>query len=297
MPELPEVERLRRSLEPGVLGRTVTRVTIHRRDVVVGPNDPPGGFSRQRAAVRPSRLSPRLLLLGSVITTLARRGKQLAILGEPESPAIVVHLGMTGQLRLLPPGARLDTPDHVHLTWRFDDGSRLCFRDPRRFGGIWALASQAELDTRWRALGPDAIDIQAPALAEALRDARTSLKAALLDQTRLAGLGNIYADEAAFEAGLAPARPAGSLTPAETDRLASAIRLVLSRALKAGGSTLRDYRDAQGRPGSAQLVHAVYGRAGLPCVRCGSTLLGSVLAQRATVWCPNCQPHKPKAPR
>ncbi|TVQ62093.1 MAG: bifunctional DNA-formamidopyrimidine glycosylase/DNA-(apurinic or apyrimidinic site) lyase [Phycisphaerales bacterium] len=290
MPELPEVERVRATLEPGLVGRTVASVAVHRRDVVVAPGDPPGGFSRQRSAQppRPVRLDRSLLLRGERITGVLRRGKQLAIVSETR--AVVVHLGMTGQLRLLAPGVRLTPAGHVHVRWTLADASALLFRDPRRFGGVWALTGRAELAARWGELGPDAIGITPDELASAFAGVRASLKVALLDQRRLAGLGNIYADEAAFDARLHPARLAGSLSGAEVARLASSIRGTLTRALAAGGSTLRDYADAEGRSGRAQLEHRVYGRAGQACRRCRGVLASGVLAQRTTVWCPRCQP-------
>ncbi len=292
MPELPEVERVRASLEPGLVGRTVVSVAVDRRDVVVGPGDPPAGFSRQRGAGarRPVRLDPAWLLRGERVAGVLRRGKQLAIVSDAR--AVVVHLGMTGQLRLITDGGGAGpTPaGHVHVRWTLDNGSRVLFRDPRRFGGVWALTSRAELEDRWSELGPDAIGISSTELKAAFTGVRASLKAAMLDQRRLAGLGNIYADEAAFAARLHPARPAGSLTDAELRRLAAAIRQTLARALAAGGSTLRDYADAEGRPGSAQLRHKVYGRAGRSCRRCRGVLTSATLAQRTTVWCPECQP-------
>jgi formamidopyrimidine-DNA glycosylase len=284
MPELPEVESVRRSLEPCLTGRGVTRVECRRRDVVVAPGDPPGGFSRHRGHARPVPIVPGMLLEGRTIRGLDRRGKQLALLTD-SGPALIVHLGMTGRLEHTTGG---DDPPHTHLVWVLDDGSRLRFADPRRFGLVRiAPAGPAPL---WAELGPDALTIGARTLHGAVCRSRRAIKAILLDQAVLAGVGNIYADEALHASGVHPARPGASLDAAETGRLAREIRGVLGRAVRAGGSTVRDYRDGAGRPGSYQHRHRVYGRGGLACVSCGGVLEQGTIAQRTTVWCPRCQP-------
>lgn len=288
MPELPEVERIRQSLAPGLVGRRVVGATLHRRDVLVVPGDPPGGFSRQRSeSAKPRRYSSKHLLVGTTVVDVLRHGKELAIIGD--GPVLLVRLGMTGQLVLLGPGARATKPDHIHATMKLGSGGRLLFRDPRRFGGLRALGSAEALSEHWRGLGPDALDVTGPVLTQRLRATARAIKAALLDQRVIAGVGNIYADEALFQSGVAPGRLGGSLTATEADRLASAIREILARAIEAGGSSIRDYLDAGGRPGTAQTLHRVYGRGGLGCVRCGEELAQILLAQRTTVYCPNCQ--------
>lgn len=278
---------MRRSLVP-LVGRAVVSVRVHRREVVVAPGDPEGGFSRQRAGVRPKRLTGAMLLAGATLAEPRRLGKRLALVGD-DGRCAEIHLGMTGQVLRVTPGARPPTADHVHVAWRLDDGSRVLFRDARRFGGVWALGSVGDLDRRWGELGPDALTISARALAAALAGTDRALKACLLDQRALAGVGNIYADEACWAAGVHPARAARSLDGPEVQRLAGAIRRVLRSAIQAGGSTLRDFVDAQGNPGSYRASHAVYGRSGGPCRRCGATLVSGTLAQRTTVWCPGCQ--------
>ena len=302
MPELPEVERVRQSVEARVLGHTVARVQLGRRDVLVMPGDPAGGWSRSGSEARPRRYTQADLLAGSRIVSVRRHGKQLALVGDA-GRVVLVHLGMTGQLRALAPGARGPT-DHVHVVWTLQDErgatGRLIFRDPRRFGGVWSLASPEALSERWAALGPDALGITANDLRRALNPASdqraltarpktTSIKAALLDQATLAGVGNIYADEACFRAGISPARPVDRLGASEIEGLAEAIRSVLQQALAAGGSTLRDYVDAEGNAGGAQRLHAVYGRSGQACVTCSEALSSARIAQRMTVWCPRCQ--------
>ncbi|MEZ6233806.1 MAG: bifunctional DNA-formamidopyrimidine glycosylase/DNA-(apurinic or apyrimidinic site) lyase [Phycisphaerales bacterium] len=305
MPEAPEVERVRRTLEPWLVGATVLAATLRRRDIVVRPGDPAGGLSRQRAGTRAAiRLRPvprHELLVGHRIARIERQGKQLAITTDA-GPALVVHLGMTGRLLVDADASddsgqrsnatRLAAMPHTHITWRLARDTtpiRLRFIDPRRFGGVWIIPSRGDLDRRRAELGPDATAITGEQLAEALASSARPMKAALLDQRTVAGVGNIYADESLFEARITPRRLASSLTPADFDRLAAAIRLVIARAIDAGGSTIRDYADADGKPGSAQSLHAVYGRAAQPCVRCATPLAAGIVAQRTTVWCPRCQ--------
>ncbi len=276
MPELPEVETVRRGFERALLGSRVTRVDIRRRDVVRTP----------------ARPTPRDLFLHAVIAGTIRHGKQLAILAG-DGRAMIVHLGMSGRLRA---GARLDDggSPHTHLVWHAASrhaGRRVAwFNDPRRFGGVWCFESLDHARrARWNDLGPDALTIDGPALARGLASSARAIKACLLDQGVLAGVGNIYADEALFEARLSPVAPATSLGAGEVTRLASAIRSVLARAIDSGGSTLRDYIGADGRPGGFAVAHRVYGRAGQACVACHGRLVTATIAGRTTTWCPSCQ--------
>ncbi|MEL6329049.1 MAG: DNA-formamidopyrimidine glycosylase family protein [Planctomycetota bacterium] len=295
MPELPEVETVRRSLEPHLVGRTIVRAVLHRRDVLVVPGDPIGGFGRQRPdsrATRPPKQARRAHLLESArIEALGRHGKELAILAS-DGRVLLAQLGMTGRFVANRPGRRARIPDHTHATWTTDDGTRIRFVDPRRFGGLWAI-HRDELEARWARLGPDALTIDPADLHDRLKRSRRSLKAALLDQRVLAGVGNIYADESCFLAHLDPHRPTNLLRPSETRALAEAVRRVLASSLERGGSTLRDHADAAGVAGSYQADHAVYGRGGQPCLECGSPLDTGRLAQRATVWCRTCQGDAP----
>lgn len=287
MPELPEVEHLRRSLEPLILGETIARVRVLRRDVITTPRDPAGGFSRQRTAHLPSRLRLPELLKGDRIRQLHRLGKQLAIEGD-SGRVMLVHLGMTGRLTVQPATTAL--APHTHVEWSLPERRRMAFADPRRFGGIWTFNSLDDLRrARWDQLGPDALTIRTTSLKIALGQCRRPLKAALLDQSVIAGLGNIYADETCFQAELHPQRPAKSLSNHELSCLTSCIRDTLKRAIGLGGSTLRDYTDALGQHGTATRVHNVYGRSGASCTRCGETLCSDVVSGRTTVWCPRCQ--------
>lgn len=278
MPELPEIDHLRRSLEPILAGAIVRRVQLLRPDVLrAGP-------PRRRAAAG--------LLQGRRIECLSRRGKELALVAE-DGRSVCVHLGMSGQLLYRAAGRALARSDHVHCVWRIQTrrgAGRLVFRDPRRFGGLWSFESPDDLlSARWARLGPDALSISARVLRERLGRTRRAVKAALLDQRLVAGIGNIYADEILFSARVHPASPA-CLIPAERcSPMAQAVRRVLERAIAAGGSTIRDYVDGQGASGSFARRHRVYGRAGRACVRCRGMLESTRFAQRTTVFCPRCQ--------
>jgi formamidopyrimidine-DNA glycosylase len=279
LPELPEIEHLKRTLEPALLGAAVRRVDLRRQDVA-------------RAFDDSRRVAARDLLQGTTVRELRRHGKNLAIIGD-NGRVLCVHLGMSGQMLFVPHGARLAKTDHVHCAWRLATASgpgRLVFRDPRRFGGLCAIGDTAELTSRcWSSLGPDALTITARQLAMKLRRTRRAIKAALLDQAVLAGVGNIYADEALFRAGLHPQAVAANLRSESIERLADAVRSTLLMAITAGGSTIRDYVDAAGRNGDFSVRHQVYGRANLPCVVCGEALASATIAQRTTVFCRRCQ--------
>lgn len=298
MPELPEVESIRRSLLPRVVGKRVVGAVLHRRDVLTLPGDPAGGFARQRdrsdRARPPAMVSDADLLIGARISAIERHGKQLAVIGVWPGPragqrALIVQLGMSGQLFHREPAQPLPVPSHVHAVWDLEDGGRIVFRDPRRFGGLRAIAGMEHLREHWSRLGPDALTISSRQLGAGLQDSRRPIKSALLDQSLIAGVGNIYADEALFVARISPRRLSRSLVAPDVGRLAAAIRRTLHDAVAFGGSTLRDYLDAAGNPGDYQQRHRVYGRGGQPCRSCGSTLRQAVTAQRTTVWCPSCQ--------
>ncbi len=282
MPELPEVESVRRSLLRHLPGRTITAVKLLRPDIVTGP------------------ATPSALLRGRTIGDILRHGKQLAILTQASAnpPCLCVHLGMTGSLRYFPSSAighaksatQPDLPPHAHIIWQLDDGGKLVFADPRRFGGIWTYPNPAALrESRWNTLGADALTITPRQLHSRLAASRRPLKSALLDQNLIAGLGNIYVDELLFDCRLHPSTPCDCLTFDQVRALVSRMRRLLGRAIRAGGSTLRDYVDGQGNPGGFQFRHKVYGRAGQPCRNCRALLQSLTLAGRTTVYCPACQ--------
>lgn len=277
MPELPEVESIRRGIDRGVLGFRVAHVDVRRHDILEGTS----------AAGRSAAES---LLLNDVIDRTERKGKQLAIISR-RNAVVRVHLGMSGSLMVIDaPAAPWGT--HTHIVWTLIQKActrYLVFRDPRRFGSVRTMSGLAELRDAWNSLGPDALTISARVLRNALGERRTSIKAALLNQSLVAGVGNIYADESLFRSGIDPRRACAELSSGDIRDLAGAIRRVLREAVRRGGSSIRDYRDARGAAGSFQEFHQVYGRPGQPCLTCGRALAVICLAQRATVFCPTCQ--------
>lgn len=275
MPELPEVETVRLGLAP-IVGVPIERARVARRDVV-----------RDEQERRRGRLEMASLFEHSWIAETRRHGKQLALIGA-NGRVVLIHLGMSGQLLLMEDRQRV-AGGHAHVAWSFDNGRRLVFRDPRRFGGVWLITHENALDARWSRLGPDGLSVTARDLRAVLGGSKRALKAAILDQRAVAGVGNIYADEALFDAGLSPERRCDRVTQQEWARLAASVRRTLGAGLRSGGSTLRDYRRPDGSAGSASSTHRVYGRGGLACVRCGEVLAKTAIAQRTTVWCRVCQ--------
>lgn len=282
MPELPEVETVRRAIERHAAGRVVERVEVRRADVIEGPR------------------SARALLAGGRIARALRMGKRLAVVCE-DGRALDVHLGMSGMVLLGANEAALGLSTHVHIVWTLGAcagsprGERcvMALRDPRRFGGVRTFRSFESLrETMWAPLGPDGASLTTDELAARLARTARPVKSALLDQSVVAGVGNIYADESLFAAGVHPMRTARSVRADEAALLAESVRAVLARAIDAGGSTVRDYARPDGERGWFQLQHAVYDRAGEPCVRCGRALSSGVVGGRTTVWCAMCQPRR-----
>lgn len=269
MPELPEVESIRRDLTAALVGHRIASMVIRRRSVIRG------------------RSRPADLLAGQTVTAVARHGKQLAVRGSAGS-VVCVHLGMSGSLVLGSAGDQI--PVHTHVRWRLDDGRELRFRDPRRFGGLWTFSDMPGLlAARWHRLGPDALSIRPVDLLTRCRNTARSIKAVLLDQTVVAGMGNIYTDELLFRRQIHPCRRADTLDRCEIEGLVRAMRRLLLRAAAAGGSSLRDHRRAGGGEGAFQRSHRVYGRAYQPCPVCGMALVSGLVAQRSTTWCAGCQ--------
>ena len=291
MPELPEVEVTRRQLEPLLVGRRVARVVTSL----------PSYFFLTPPAVL------RRKLPGRRFEGLDRVGKYLlARLDNGER--LLLHLGMTGQIfgagvpgvRLLSStaGASL-TPEeqvrefrpdkHTHLRLRFDDGGPdVFFRDARKFGKV-QLMRPDEASARLERLGPDALAASGRLLFGAVRARRVPIKSLLLDQSLLAGVGNIYADEALFLAAVRPTRPGRRVSREECDRIAKAIRKVLRRSIATGGSSISDYVQPDGNAGAYQDERRVYGREGEPCPRCHTAIRRRVLGQRSSHYCPTCQ--------
>lgn len=270
MPELPEVETTRRGLLPHLVGRRV-------RDVVV----------RNPNLRWPVPRDLRARLRGEEFLAIRRRGKYL--LFDCRQGHLLVHLGMSGRLSLVP--EELAPRPHDHVDVRMDDRRALRLTDPRRFGAMLWLKGPAEHHALLKELGLEPLDsgFTGEALRGLARGRKVSIKQFLMNGRIVVGVGNIYASEALFQAGIHPSRAAGTLSLARWERLAESVRATLERALAAGGTTLRDFAAADGRPGYFQHEFAVYGREGMPCIRCGSPIRAQRQGQRSTFYCPRCQ--------
>ncbi len=270
MPELPEVETIARDLRATV-GRRIVRATVLWARTIVAPD--PTSFARELQGLR--------------ILTVGRRGKWLT-LSLDEGYTLLIHLRMSGQVRLEPEGAEIDRHARVALT--LDDGRRMTLVDPRKFGRMVLTANPMDV---LGDLGPEPLgeELTAGRLEDMLSRRRGRLKPLLLNQHFLAGLGNIYTDESLWRARLHPLRLANTLSREEAERLHGAIREVLREAITREGTTLDDggYTGADGRPGRFAGQLAVYGRAGEPCPRCGTTIVRIVVGGRGTHFCPSCQ--------
>jgi formamidopyrimidine-DNA glycosylase len=270
MPELPEVETARRGLEPHLTGRTIVAATLHT-DKLRHPLD--GNLTRKLKGVR--------------IAALERRGKYLLL--RSTEGTLILHLGMTGHLRLLP--AREPAGRHDRMDLLLDSGLVLRFTDPRRFGTILWTDGDSLRHPLLAVLGPEPLEtgFDGSYLQEVCRGRRRPVKTLLLDGRLIAGLGNIYAAESLFRAGIHPATPAGELDGERCGQLAQAIRDVLADALARGEAALPHFVGDRLKPGYFPLKSAVYGRGGQPCVRCGTRLEEMRQGGRSTVYCPCCQ--------
>lgn len=269
MPELPEVEAIRLSLEPWLVGKRFVRVEVSQ--------------PRLRWPVS-SDLVKRLS--GASVASLLRRGKYLLI--NTNHGVLIVHFGMSGSLRLLPADSPLGP--HDHAVFALDSGQQLVFHDPRRFGALIWTEAAAEAHPFLSRLGAEPFDPKCGHLLwQAARTRRQAVKCLLMEQRILAGIGNIYANEALFLAGIHPAQPAYRLSQKQYQDVAACVREVLTSAIHQGGTTLRDFSNALGQRGYFQLTLQVYGRAGLPCLRCAEPIHKSFIGQRATYYCPHCQ--------
>jgi len=289
MPELPEVETIVADLRPHLVGRTIVRCELNFPTIVRHPE--PEEFVDA--------------VVGMRIDSMGRRGKYILISltpphlwggggeaagGATNNLLLVVHLGMTGQLRLVDPAAPLE--NHTHAVFFLDDGRQLRYRDPRRFGRLLLGTEQALLlSKKMPRLGPEPIDpgFAPDELYRRLRKRRAAIKAVLLDQGAIAGVGNIYADESLHKARLRPDRIAGSLSKKSARRLHESLRESLELAIANRGSSVDTYRDAWGEIGGQQEKLLVYGRAGEPCFTCGRPLSAIRIAGRTTVFCRRCQ--------
>jgi len=276
MPELPEVETIVRGLRACLPGRRVEEVVV-----------------TQPAILRTPLAQFADTLTGARITAVTRHGKHVLLELSRRSRAgarawWIVHLGMTGQFICARDGQ--NHPPHTHAWFPLEGGDVLRYTDVRRFGRMEATSEGAGgIPAVLAALGPDPLEIDAADFAARLRARDARVKALLLDQRFLRGMGNIYADETLFRAQVHPAAAGRRLSRARALRLWAAMREVLAEAIERGGSSISDYVDAGGRPGSFQDLHRVYGRTGEPCVTCGARVRRSIVAGRGSAWCPRCQ--------
>jgi formamidopyrimidine-DNA glycosylase len=276
VPELPEVETTARSLRPSLVGRRVVAV-----DAVDWP----------RMLPNTSEVELQSELIGRRACTVERRGKYLLI-GFDDDTWLVVHRKMSGNLLFQPREAARAL--HTHLVVGFDDDMELRFVDPRKFGRVYLFRSTVELDEfLGERLGPDSlVDLDATLLAAKLKGRSGRIKSLLLDQAFLAGVGNLYADEALWEARLHPLRAANTLTPREVRRLAVAIKQVLVLGIERRGTSFSSYLDSDGTPGENQEFLNAYGREGQPCPRCGTPIRRVLIGQRSSYFCPKDQAAK-----
>jgi formamidopyrimidine-DNA glycosylase len=273
MPELPEVETMVRALRGQVRNRTIARSRLIHDDVV--KNRSRSAFLRglRRAEIR----------------GVSRRAKNAVF--DLRKYTLVVQPGMTGSFQVTDAAAPVALADYPVLTMTLDDGRRLTYRDVRRLGRIYLLRP-SEWESFSARIGPEPLDaaLTTEAFGAALERSRQAIKKVIMDQRRLAGVGNIYANEALFVSGIDPSRPANTLTASDHEQLLTAIRNILMTAVNAEGTTVRDYRTASGKPGGFQTRLLVYGREDQPCRNCGTPLVGThTIDARSTVFCYHCQ--------
>jgi formamidopyrimidine-DNA glycosylase len=273
MPELPEVQTVVDTLRPALVGSrgrrgkrvNIVRVVHLRSDIVT-----------------PAECDLARMLAGRRVDAIDRRGKRITFLLD-DGNHLFIHLGMTGRLTVEPAAAPLRK--HTHLIAALSDGRQLRFADARRFGGIvWLGGGCCD-----EGIGPEPLTMRASQLFKQLQRTRRVIKTALLDQKLVAGIGNIYADEALFASKIHPLTVANKITAAQARRLNKAIKRVLLRAIEHRGSTLRDYVDARGKRGKFQRLHQIYDREGKPCVECGTPIQRIVVGGRSTCFCRKCQ--------
>jgi formamidopyrimidine-DNA glycosylase len=281
MPELPEVETVARGLRQAILGRRIVSVTLGKTDFI----DDPVALERH--------------LPGRQIEAVERYGKfmvlRLSAAGPDRAPAngdraaasLLVHLGMTGQIAPRP--AAEPRERHTHVCLLLDDGRELRYRDARRFGRM-AYLTEAPLAEELAAFGADPLEVGSEEFASRIRARHARIKALLLDQSVLRGVGNIYADESLWRAKIHPARRAATLSKKQTETLRRMLREVLQKAILMRGSSISDFLDAGGEPGEYQRHHRAYGREGKGCYRCKIPIRRAIVAGRSSYFCPVCQP-------
>jgi formamidopyrimidine-DNA glycosylase len=270
MPELPEVETVCRGVAPHIIGRTIQKVIV-----------------RQPSLRWPVPATLGDSLTGAVIQSVNRRAKYLLI--ATDKGTLIIHLGMSGSLRIVDSQQAIKTHDHIDFV--FGKDVILRYNDPRRFGAVLWTTEPIAAHKLLKDLGPEPLlaDFTGGHLHTLANNRKVPVKSFIMDSHVVVGVGNIYANEALFMAGLHPLKHAGQITLAEYDKLAACIRTALYNAIQQGGTTLRDFVNEAGKPGYFQQQLRVYGRTGLPCVQCQETLLEVRLSNRSTVFCSHCQ--------
>lgn len=270
MPELPEVETTRRGISAHIIGKTVRQVVVRQANL--------------RWPIPPA---VKHQLPGLVVRDITRRGKYLLL--ETSAGDLLLHLGMSGSLRIVPEGFPVAKHDHVDVI--FDAVTVLRFTDPRRFGCLLWVAKTARPHRLLENLGPEPLtdEFTGSYLKLKSRNKKLAVKSFIMDSTVVVGVGNIYANEALFAAGINPLKPAGKISLASYEKLAGEIKQVLQNAIAMGGTTLRNFTGGDGKPGYFKQSLQVYGRAGEACLECEKPLKEVRLGQRSTVYCPRCQ--------
>jgi formamidopyrimidine-DNA glycosylase len=270
MPELPEVETTRAGIEPHVTGARIREVIVRRRDL------------RQPVSADLAEIE------GRRVSSVKRRSKYL-LLGIDDGSTVLIHLGMSGSLRVISPGDPWKTHDHIGLT--LSNGRQLRFHDPRRFGLFLRIHGDPAAHPLLAGLGPEPLEagFTVDHLHQVCSKRAAPIKLVIMDAKVVVGVGNIYASEALFRAGILPRTPAKRLSKPRLARLVEAIRSVLADSIREGGTTLRDFLNSDGKPGYFRQRLFVYERKGEPCRVCGTPVRHAVLGQRSTYWCPKCQ--------
>jgi formamidopyrimidine-DNA glycosylase len=282
MPELPEVETLVRGLRQTIVGRRILSVRLGKTDFI----DDPGALEQHRPGRRIDAVERYGKFMLLRLSEAFGSGVNLPGNGDAAAAALLVHLGMTG--RLAPFAAAQPCAKHTHVVLLLDDGRELRYTDPRRFGRVAYLAA-APLAKELTTFGADPLEVSAADFAARIRQRRARIKALLLDQSVLRGVGNIYADESLWRAKIHPARLGALIRSEQVETLRKALQDVLRKAITLRGSSISDFLDANGEPGEYQRHHRAYGREGKRCYRCGTLIRRMIVAGRSSYFCPKCQ--------
>jgi formamidopyrimidine-DNA glycosylase len=280
MPELPEVETVARGLQKTVVGRRILSVALDKTDFI---DDPPA-----LEANLPGRKIESVKRYGKfmLLQLSSRDAESHGVSNGNASGSLLVHLGMTGNLAPAP--AAQPCAKHTHIRLLLDDGRELRYTDARRFGRV-AFLADAQLGGELQRFGADPLQVSAEEFARRIRSRRARIKALLLDQSVLRGVGNIYADESLWRAKIHPAKLGARMTPSEAERLRRELQEILQKAIVLRGSSISDFVDAEGQPGEYQRHHRAYGREGKNCYRCGTAIRRVIVAGRSSYFCPKCQ--------